>query len=183
MVRCRGGCCLYKRTTSRGLSHPRRQAGCVGQLREFVVRPEPSTGFYMKSPPSGEMSRDARAMPRRSVTCVIATRNRRAALADALESVRAQRGVVVETVVLDDASYDGTAECVTSEFPEVHLQRYDVRQERLVLRNQGIAGARNEFVLVLDDDCYLTDENSIRNALAWFDNRAVAVVCIPIIEP
>jgi len=94
-----------------------------------------------------------------------------------------QEGAEIEIVVLDDASTDDTCEMVRREFPTVRLIENDERKERLVLRNKGVEAARGDFVLVLDDDCYLTDPGTIVAAVRHFDDKRVAVVCLPLIEP
>src|SRR5215212_4481521 len=60
----------------------------------------------------------------------------------------------VEFVVVDNASTDGSADMVRREFPGVRV----VRRETNVgvsAWNDGFAVASGEFVLALDDDCYL----------------------------
>ena len=60
----------------------------------------------------------------------------------------------VEVIVVDNASEDGSGEMVRREFPQVRLIE---RDENIGVSawNDGFAQARGEFVLALDDDCYL----------------------------
>lgn len=117
------------------------------------------------------------------ITCVIATRNRCAALLDALQSVVHQEGVDIDLVVFDDASEDNTCETVRKRFPNVTVIENRERKERLVLRNRGVDLAQDEYVLMLDDDCYLSDPRTVVDAVGYFSDPRVAVVCLPLIEP
>jgi GT2 family glycosyltransferase len=60
----------------------------------------------------------------------------------------------VDVVVVDNASGDGTAEMLREEFPDVTLIR---REENAGVSawNDGFAVATGDYVLALDDDCYL----------------------------
>src|SRR5579863_4472496 len=77
-------------------------------------------------------------------------------LGKCLESVLAQTYQPIEIHLLDNASTDGTVEFVSQEFPAV-----DVFPSK---RNLGFAGGHNEvirrtrspFVLVLNQDAYLS---------------------------
>lgn len=61
---------------------------------------------------------------------------------------------LVDAIVVDNASTDGSAEMVRKEFPDVHLI---VRDQNIGVSgwNEGFTAAQGEWVLALDDDCYL----------------------------
>ena len=83
---------------------------------------------------------------------LISTRNRRE---DLLRTLRVMTPVFLpghEVLVLDDASEDGTAEAVASEFPEVRLLRHPARTGYIAARNELLAAARGELAISLDDD-------------------------------
>jgi glycosyltransferase involved in cell wall biosynthesis len=68
-------------------------------------------------------------------------------------SVRAQTFPDWELVVVDDASGDGTWEWLEGEAGErVRVFRQEVNRERSAARNRGLAEARGELVMFLDDD-------------------------------
>ena len=71
---------------------------------------------------------------------------------------------LVDVIVVDNASTDGSAEMVADEFPEVQLIR---RAENCGVSgiNDGFAAATGEWVLGLDDDCYLPADG-LRSAIA-----------------
>ncbi|MDT7541862.1 MAG: hypothetical protein QOE33_1766 [Acidobacteriota bacterium] len=117
-------------------------------------------------------------MIKASISVVIATRDRRELLAEAVESVRHQTSSEWELLVVDDASRDDTQAWLASLNDErVRAFRLDEHSERSVARNRGLEEARGEFVMFLDDDDRLRPQ-----ALAYLveslrrDARAVAAV-------
>ena len=87
------------------------------------------------------------------VSVVIPTRNRGRLLALTLKSVRWQRGVELEVVVVDDGSTDNTAQVVAAlADPRIRLVGHDRPQGVSAARNRGIAEAGGTWVAFLDDD-------------------------------
>ena len=87
------------------------------------------------------------------VSVVIPTRNRRGFLEEAIASVTAQDYESWELIVVDDASTDGTAAFLaTLSDPRVRHVRLEEHGERSAARNRGLAEARGELVMFLDDD-------------------------------
>jgi GT2 family glycosyltransferase len=88
------------------------------------------------------------------VTFLISTRDRRdvllRTLAD-LDAIGRDGSVVVETIVVDNASTDGTADAVASEFHDVRLVRL-ARNRGPCGKNAGLPLAAGEFIVFLDDD-------------------------------
>lgn len=90
------------------------------------------------------------------VSLVISVWNRCADLRENLAAIRAQTVAPLETIVVDNASTDGTPEMVLAEFPEVVLIRMPhSRYGACETFNVGFASARGEFVGILDDDVVL----------------------------
>ena len=85
------------------------------------------------------------------VTTIIPTYNRAELLPRALRSVVGQSRPPDEVIVVDDGSTDGTRRLVEEEFPDV---AYVYQENRGVsaARNRGIAGARGEWIALLDSD-------------------------------
>ena len=71
---------------------------------------------------------------------------------------------LVDVVVVDNASEDGSGDMVASEFPEVRLVRREVNCGVSGI-NDGFAVATGDYVLALDDDCYLPPDG-LRRAIA-----------------
>jgi GT2 family glycosyltransferase len=91
------------------------------------------------------------------VSIVFLAHNRREELAVSLDRVLGHLdypGDRLEVIVVDNASTDGTAEMVRERFPRVQL----IRQPDNIgasAWNIGMATARGEWRMILDDDCYI----------------------------
>jgi glycosyltransferase involved in cell wall biosynthesis len=88
-----------------------------------------------------------------TVTAVIPTRNRLALLRRCLAGVRAQVGVSVAIVVVDEASSDGTADYLAGPAgADLEVIRHDAPQGASAARNAGLARATTPWVSFCDDD-------------------------------
>jgi GT2 family glycosyltransferase len=91
-----------------------------------------------------------------TVTIVVVGFNGRDLLARCLDSVLKDHGEIgVETIVVDNASRDGTPEMVAERFPGVRLIANQVNLGYGGALNQGIAVASGRYVLVLNQDIAL----------------------------
>ncbi len=83
-----------------------------------------------------------------------------------------------EIIVVDNASGDGTAAAVAAAFPAVRVLRQDANRGPCA-KNAGIAVARGEVVMFLDDDSFPADADCVPRMLAHFaaDARLGAAVC------
>jgi GT2 family glycosyltransferase len=89
------------------------------------------------------------------VTFLIAAYNRRDVLLNTLRQLR-RCGLppeLFETILVDNASTDGTADAVAVAFPEVVLIREKINRGACA-KNSGLPFARGRFVVFLDDDSY-----------------------------
>lgn len=102
------------------------------------------------------------AMP--AVTISILNYQRRETLRLALEWALRQDYSDLEVLVVDNASADGSDRMVKEEFPGVRLIRLP---ENLgcAARNAGVAAAKGEIVVTLDNDVLLTTPGDVRNAV------------------
>ena len=93
----------------------------------------------------------AQLPPMTAVSVIIPVHNGEQFIADAVESVLAQRDVSVETIVVDDGSTDGTPEQLAAfaEWVDVHRQE---RRGVSAARNTGVALAQGELLVFLDAD-------------------------------
>jgi len=121
------------------------------------------------------------APPQPPATVVIATRDRRDELRTALQSVLRQ-SVPLEVLVVDDASTDGTAEMVQSDFPQVRLFRGEFPIGYAVGRHFAAIAARGPIVFSLDDDAVFAAETTVEETLADFASERVGAVAIPIVD-
>lgn len=87
------------------------------------------------------------------ITVVIATRNRRALLAETIATVIDQTFQDWELLVVDDGSTDDTPDYLAGlRHPRIRVLRQNQHQERSAARNRGLAEARGVFIMFLDDD-------------------------------
>src|SRR4051794_9922894 len=101
------------------------------------------------------MNTAAKDLP--TVTVVFLVYNRREELHESLQQMTKKSDYpaeLVDVIVVDNASDDGSSAMVEAEFPEVRLIRREVNAG-ISGWNDGFRVASGEYVLALDDDCYL----------------------------
>jgi GT2 family glycosyltransferase len=119
------------------------------------------------------------------VTFLISTFNRRAVLLHTLEKLQEvdrRCGLITETIVVDNASRDGTADSVAAAFPEVQI----IRQKRntgACAKNAGLTKARGEFVIFLDDDSYPTADSIGRMIEHFFNDSKLGAAIFDVTLP
>ncbi len=112
------------------------------------------------------------------ISIVIPTRNRRAILAETINSILAQTFANWELLVVDDASEDDTFSYVSGLGDQrIRLIRLEQHAERSAARNTGLDLARGEFVLFLDDDDLLI-ESGIQIHLDAFERHPAAIASV-----
>jgi GT2 family glycosyltransferase len=80
----------------------------------------------------------------------------------------------LEVIVVDNASTDGTAEMVRERFPQARVLRSE-ENVGIASLNRAFEQARGEWVLVLDDDCYM-EGDGLRRAVAEAASRDADLV-------
>ena len=108
-----------------------------------------------------------------SVTIVFLVFNRRDELRESLRRMHRSdyKSGLMQFIVVDNASTDGSARMVETEFPDVHLIARD-ENSGVSGFNDGFAVACGDFVLALDDDCYLPPDGLSRAVAAAQEHRA-----------
>ena len=106
----------------------------------------------------------------------IATRNRRRSLIRCLVSLALIEDLIDEVLVVDDTSDEPLGE-VAAELPPAIADRVRVilqpdRQGPIVARNTTVRIARNECVMLMDDDAYVIDAAAIRRGVEVFSRHA-----------
>jgi len=97
---------------------------------------------------------NAHAAP--DVSVVVVSFNTRDLLRECLTTLAQEAGgVFYETIVVDNASRDGSADMVAAEFPQAHLIRSDVNLGFAAANNRGFAVAKGRHVVLLNSDAFL----------------------------
>ncbi|MBN1591806.1 MAG: glycosyltransferase family 2 protein [Candidatus Coatesbacteria bacterium] len=86
------------------------------------------------------------------VSVIIANWNGKTHLEKCLSSIGAQSHPNIETILIDNASSDGSVDYVRKEFPSVHIIENEINRGFCGANNQGIAAAKGEFVFLLNND-------------------------------
>lgn len=103
------------------------------------------------------------------LTVIIVSYNVKYFLEQALASVgKAAKNLSVETIVVDNASTDGSVALVKSRFPEVLLIENKNNTGFAVANNQAIRIARGEYVLLLNPDT-LVQEDTLEKTVQFMD--------------
>lgn len=92
-----------------------------------------------------------------AVSVIVVSWNTRDLLRVCLASVRDHLGMPAETVVVDNASTDGSPEMVSAEFPAATLIRNDSNLGFGAANNIGMRAARGPTFLLLNSDARLVD--------------------------
>jgi GT2 family glycosyltransferase len=105
------------------------------------------------------------------VSVIIVNWNTRDILRDCLRSVFDQTcELAFEVVVIDNASSDGSAAMVKSEFPQVILIENQDNRGFAAANNQGIALAKGRYVLLLNPDTIVLDQ-AVQKTIKYADQH------------
>ena len=109
-----------------------------------------------------------------TVTIVFLVYNRRQELRDSLQRMTGESDYpaeLVDVIVVDNASEDGVSDMLRQEFPDVQVIQ---RTENTGVSgwNDGLEAATGEWVLLLDDDCYLPPDGLRRAVDAAREHEA-----------
>ena len=89
------------------------------------------------------------------VSVVIVSFNTRDLLRECLDTLAAEAGGVrYEAIVVDNASRDGSADLVATEFPDARLIRSEVNLGFAAANNRGFAIAQGRYVVLLNSDAF-----------------------------
>jgi glycosyltransferase involved in cell wall biosynthesis len=112
------------------------------------------------------------------VSIVVPTRNRRAMLEEAVQSIFAQTFADWELIVVDDASEDSTWSWLEGlKDPRVTKIRLEERHEQCGSRNAGVRAAKGEFLISLDDDDLLP-EHALQTHVAVLERFPGAIASV-----
>ena len=98
------------------------------------------------------------------VSAVVVNRDGGTALEECLESLSAQRGIAVETIVIDNASREDEPRAIRERFSDVRVVPLTRNLGFAGGVNEGIARTGGEFVLVVNNDARLAPDYAARLA-------------------
>ncbi|MCD6570725.1 MAG: glycosyltransferase family 2 protein [Deltaproteobacteria bacterium] len=105
------------------------------------------------------------------ISIIIVNYNTKEDLINCLESVyRAQAGLKIQTIVIDNNSKDGSAEMVETSFPDVELIANKDNVGFVAASNQGIRHAKGRYILLLNPDTILF-EDTLEKSVEYMDAR------------
>ncbi len=113
------------------------------------------------------------------VSVIVVNWNLKGVLEECLNSVREHgAGLVVELIVIDNASSDGSAEMITREFPEALLTHNSKNRGFSYASNQGMRAAKGRYLFLLNSDAIL-HKGALARMVAFMDAHAGAGLCGP----
>jgi GT2 family glycosyltransferase len=104
-----------------------------------------------------------------SITFLIATYNRKTPILNTLshlQSLQSSIDIPTQTIVVDNASTDGSHNAIAEKFPAVTLIRQN-KNRGACAKNLGLPHSTGDFIVFLDDDSY-PDPHSLRQMLHHF---------------
>ena len=105
---------------------------------------------------------------------IIVSFNTRDLLRECLQTLKREAtGLACETIVVDNASRDGSAEMVAAEFPEVRLIRSEVNLGFGGANNRGFEVARGRYIVLLNSDAF-PRPGALRRSIAHMDRVPAA---------
>jgi GT2 family glycosyltransferase len=105
-----------------------------------------------------------------AVSIVVVNWNAREFLRDCIRSIRENVSVAVQIIVVDNASRDGSAAMVRSEFPDVELIANTENRGFAAANNQGIRIANAPYILLLNPDT-IVYAGALENSVAYMNAR------------
>ncbi len=113
------------------------------------------------------------------LSVVIVSYNTSGLLRDCLRSVDAARGMLsLDVVVVDNRSTDDSCGMMAREFPNVRLMRNTENRGFAAANNQGLAGTRGRYVLLLNSDT-IVRAGAFETMVAFMDGHPRAGYCGP----
>jgi rhamnosyltransferase len=111
------------------------------------------------------------------ISVVIPVKNEALKIRACIEGILSQSVPVLEIIVVDSGSTDGTVEILKSYDIVRLLQIPSSEFNHGETRNYGVAHASGEFVILTVGDARACDENWIKHLLDGFDDPSVVAVC------
>lgn len=90
------------------------------------------------------------------ISVVIATYNSRRTIEKCLQAIKKQTFMEYEIIVVDSPFYDKKEQKICKKIIEKYAQYFQDGPERSIQRNRGIKEAKGKYILILDQDMYMS---------------------------
>ena len=112
------------------------------------------------------------------VTVVIPTYDSERTIEKCLLSIKKQTYLNIDIVVVDSLYYDKEKQDRCEKIIEKYARYFQDGPERSIQRNRGIKEAKGEYILIIDQDMYLT-KTVVRDCYREFSNKNYIALTIP----
>jgi GT2 family glycosyltransferase len=118
------------------------------------------------------------------VSIIIVSWNTRDILRQCLQSIYEQTvALEYEVIIIDNASTDGSAEMIKTQFPKAILVENTINKGFAAANNQAIVLAKGRFILLLNPDTIVLN-NAINKSILFADqNQQAAVIGCKVFNP
>ena len=113
----------------------------------------------------------------KSASIVILTFNRKEVIGKTIKAMLELDYPEYEVIVINDASTDGTEKVIEKFKNEKKIKIINNKKEKgpCAARNQGIKISKNNFLIIMDDDC-IPEKNWLKTMIEGFDSEKVGMV-------
>ena len=117
---------------------------------------------------SQEANHSGKHVRKPDVSIVIVSWNTRDILRECVESIIRETRHRYEIIVVDNASSDGSAAMIETEFPQILLIQNNNNRGFAAATNQGLRVAAGRYLLILNPDTVIL-EHAIDKMIVWLD--------------
>ncbi len=119
------------------------------------------------------------------LSVITITYNSKDQIAEQIRSVvLASEGIASEQIVIDNASADGTVDCIREQFPHVRIIPNSANRGFGKANNQGIEYAAGEFLLFLNPDMRLQEAGDLKKLIEWMRAHPdVGIASVKLLRP
>lgn len=123
------------------------------------------------------------SIPQPDISVIVVSYNTSDIIGNCLKSVCAKSNITIEVFVVDNASKDGSADFVKTNFPFVNCLFNKQNVGFATANNQALSFCSGEYILFLNPDTWL-HVNAIENMISYMnDNRHIGLAGCNIIYP
>jgi len=113
------------------------------------------------------------------ISVIIVSYNVQEYLCNCIDSVLAQKNVIVEIIVVDNGSTDGTGERIKSKYLDVKFISSSVNVGFSTANNQGIREASGEFLMLLNPDTEIKEITALHRAKDFMEANPQTAIMAP----